>query len=98
LKPDIVFFGERLPPAAWEQACSLASGSDLMLVLGTALTVFPAASIPSLTEKRGGRLAVVNREPTFLDDRAAFRFDDLAFVFGEFEKLLDAEASSHGGP
>lgn len=77
-KPDITFFGESLPERAFREATSLAMRADLMLVLGTSLTVFPAAGLPRLTLQRGGRLAIVNAQPTPLDDYAFARFDDLA--------------------
>ena len=42
-KPDITFFGESLPEEAFTASQSLAIKSDVFLVLGTSLTVFPAA-------------------------------------------------------
>ena len=40
---------------------------DLFLVLGSSLTVQPAAGFPLLAKDNGARLAIVNREPTRLD-------------------------------
>jgi NAD-dependent deacetylase len=77
-KPDITFFGEMLPEHAFEGAVALAQQSDLMLVLGSSLTVHPAASIPPLTVRAGGELAIVNAQPTPLDGLAAFTYPDLA--------------------
>ena len=77
-KPDITFFGEMLPEAAFEGALELASRADLMVVLGSSLVVHPAASIPLRALRRGGRLAIVNRGDTPADDLAFFRSDDLA--------------------
>lgn len=77
-KPDITFFGEALPEAAFNGAIRLASASDLVVVLGSSLTVQPAASIPPLALRAGGRLAIVNRGETPLDRLAFFRADDLA--------------------
>ncbi len=82
-KPDITFFGEALPQAAFESAVALARESDLMLVLGSSLTVYPAASIPELTLRAGGRLVIVNAQPTSLDPYAALRLDDLAAFAAE---------------
>lgn len=76
-KPDITFFGEALPEAAFLGAQRLAMGADVMLVLGTSLTVFPAAGLPRLTLQHGGRVFIVNAQPTPLDDFAVARFDDL---------------------
>ena len=77
-KPDITFFGESLPEAAFAAARDAALKADLMLVLGTSLTVYPAAGLPQLTLRAGGRLAIVNAQPTALDDFAVFRGTDLA--------------------
>ena len=77
-KPDITFFGERLPEAAFESAVALARRADLMVVLGSSLTVHPAASIPPLTVDAGGELAIVNAQPTPLDRLATLRGEDLA--------------------
>lgn len=83
LKPGIVFFGELLPAGALELAAQLATGADLLLVLGSSLVVQPAASLPWLTLRAGGRVAVVNRDPTPLDGQAAWRGRDLAQVFAQ---------------
>ena len=76
-KPDITFFGESLPEEAFAAAQELAIRADVFLVLGTSLTVFPAAGLPRLTLQAGGEVIVVNAQPTSLDDYAYGRFDDL---------------------
>lgn len=76
-KPDITFFGEALPADALENAERLAMESDLFLILGTSLTVFPAASIPKFTLNAGGKIAIVNAQPTYLDDYAIATCTDL---------------------
>lgn len=87
-KPDITFFGEMLPAGALETAGAWAAEADLMLVLGSSLLVQPAGSLPMVTVRAGGRLAIVNGEPTPCDRHAAWRGDDLATVFGALEDLL----------
>ena len=77
-KPDITFFGEMLPEAAFNGAIRLASRADLIVVLGSSLTVHPAASIPHYTIQNGGRMAIVNRGETPSDGLAFFLADDLA--------------------
>lgn len=81
LKPAITFFGESLPAAALKEAGEAARNSDLMLVLGTSLTVYPAASMPQHTLSGGGEIIIVNNQPTPLDSQAALHFDDLEEVF-----------------
>jgi len=77
-KPDITFFGESLPEHAFTQSQELAIRSDVFLVLGTSLTVYPAAGLPRLTLQAGGKVFIVNGQPTSLDDYAVARYDDLA--------------------
>ena len=81
-KPDITFFGEQLPEEAFVKSQELAIRSDVFLVLGTSLTVYPAAGLPRLTLQAGGKVFVVNGSPTDLDAEAAFCGKDLA-VFAE---------------
>jgi NAD-dependent deacetylase len=72
LKPDVVMFGELLPAAAIERATELAQAAALLLVVGSSLQVWPVAGLPEETLRAGGRLAIVNREPTPYDERASF--------------------------
>jgi NAD-dependent deacetylase len=44
VKPDVVFFGEAVH--GFDEAMAMVSGSDLLLVLGSSLTVYPAAMLP----------------------------------------------------
>jgi NAD-dependent deacetylase len=70
-KPDVVMFGELLPAAAFERAVELARNAALLLVVGSSLEVWPVAGLPEETLARGGRLAIVNRDPTSFDERAS---------------------------
>jgi NAD-dependent deacetylase len=88
LKPAITFFGESLPAEALREAVIEAQNADLMLVLGTSLTVTPAASLPDYTLRNGGEVVIINNMPTPLDFRAVQRFEDLSEVFGELNRLL----------
>ncbi|HRT30581.1 MAG TPA: Sir2 family NAD-dependent protein deacetylase [Kiritimatiellia bacterium] len=77
-KPDVTFFGEALPEAALAEAVAQARQADLMLVLGTSLTVHPVAALPGETLRTGGKLVIVNAQPTSFDDRAQLCLPDLA--------------------
>jgi NAD-dependent deacetylase len=81
LKPAVTLYGEPLPMEARREAEAEAGAADLMLVLGTSLAVYPAADIPRTVLRRGGRIVIVNRQDTILDDAAALRFRDLEDVF-----------------
>ncbi|MDX6478491.1 MAG: NAD-dependent deacetylase [Gaiellaceae bacterium] len=70
LKPDVVFFGELLPESAIDRASELARGAGLLLVVGSSLEVYPVAGLPLETVQAGGRLAIVNRDPTPFDGDA----------------------------
>lgn len=78
LKPDVVFFGELLPPAQIERAFELARRARLLLVVGSALEVHPVAGLPLETLGAGGELAIVNRGPTPFDAQASLRLDGSA--------------------
>ena len=71
LKPDVVMFGELLPADAVERSTALARAAGSMLVIGSSLEVWPVAGLPEETLAHGGRLAIVNREPTPYDAQAA---------------------------
>jgi NAD-dependent deacetylase len=75
LKPDVVFFGELLPPAAIDRAYELARGAQLLLVVGSALEVYPVAGLPLETIGTGGELAIVNLGPTGFDAQASLKID-----------------------
>jgi NAD-dependent deacetylase len=70
LKPGVVMFGELLPAEAIEEATRLASEAALLLVVGSALEVYPVAGLPLETLHAGGSLAIVNRGTTQYDGRA----------------------------
>jgi NAD-dependent deacetylase len=91
LKPDVVFFGELLPAEAIDRATELARRAGLLLVVGSALEVYPVAGLPLETLAAGGTLAIVNRDPTALDDRAALRIE------GSAGEVLPQVAASLGG-
>jgi NAD-dependent deacetylase len=89
LKPDVVMFGELLPAEAITRATELAESARLLLVVGSSLAVFPVADLPTRTLAAGGRLAIVNREPTAYDREAALAIhagagETLAAVLQQF--------------
>ena len=77
IKPDIVFYGEALSSSVLKQAEISFSQADLAIVLGSSLTVYPAAAFPELTHYNGGRTVIVNAQPTAQDRNAALVFKDI---------------------
>jgi NAD-dependent deacetylase len=66
LKPDVVFFGEAIPPAALSRSFQLASKAEVLMVVGTSAVVSPANTIPSIAKERGAKLIEINPESTHL--------------------------------
>ena len=81
IKPEIIFYGEQLNRELLEQAFADFASADLTIVLGSSLTVNPAAGLPRLTLRGGGRIAIINSQPTSLDHLAAWKFEDLEQTF-----------------
>ncbi|MDY7088177.1 MAG: NAD-dependent deacylase [Actinomycetota bacterium] len=67
VRPGVVWFGEALPQDALEQAVEAAANADVLITVGTAGVVHPAAEIPQVTAKLGGTVIQVNPQPTPLD-------------------------------
>lgn len=70
LRAATVLFGESMPETPLRRAIAAANACDLMLVVGSSLVVQPAARIPEIAVASGARLAIVNHDPTPLDDLA----------------------------
>lgn len=70
VKPDVVLFGEPLNAPVLQRAIELASGCDLMLMIGSSLEVFPAASLPTYAKRGGASLVFVNETCTAYDEIA----------------------------
>jgi NAD-dependent deacetylase len=96
LKPAITFFGEALPQMTFHAAIHEASHADLLLCLGTSLTVYPAAGLPDYTLRAGGKVVIVNNQPTPLDSRAVMRFSELGDVFERLAALMKGGKSEEG--
>jgi NAD-dependent deacetylase len=88
VKPDVVLFGELLPERAMEEAYELAERADLLLCVGSSLEVHPVASLPAVTCRAGGRLAIVTKGPTPYDAECDVRLN--GDVVSELEGLLSA--------
>jgi NAD-dependent deacetylase len=70
LKSEAVLFNEPLPKEAMEKAIELCRSTDLMLVIGTSLTVYPAAYLPQVAKASGAKVILINLEGTNREDVA----------------------------
>ena len=75
LKPDIVFFGEFVPPVKFEEARGIVARSDALLVLGSSLVVNSGMRLVGLAAKKRIPTIIVNRGETKADSRAALKID-----------------------
>jgi NAD-dependent deacetylase len=70
LKSATVSFGQRLDPRVLAAAAAAAAGCDLLLAVGSSLTVQPAAGLVTVAAEAGARVVIVNADPTPYDDAA----------------------------
>ncbi len=68
LKPATISFGQNLRQRDLDRSAAAARTADLMMVLGSSLTVHPAAGIPLLAVERGVPYVIINRGATEHDD------------------------------
>jgi NAD-dependent deacetylase len=72
LRPDVVWFGEMLPPEALETAAQAANGCDVFFSIGTSGLVEPAASLARVALNHGAAVVEVNPTSTPLTSRVDF--------------------------
>ena len=72
LRPDVVWFGETLPPAALRRAQQAAAECDLFLSIGTSTLVQPAAELPFIAGSNGATVVEINPDATPLSRLADF--------------------------
>jgi len=64
LKPATISFGQSLEPRELERAMHAAQEADLVVALGSTLSVHPAASFPLVVAARGAPYVIINRGVT----------------------------------
>ena len=72
LKSATISFGQAMPEQAMRQAQDWTERARVFIVMGSSLQVQPAASFPIMAKRNGALMAIINREPTPLDDYADF--------------------------
>ena len=75
LKPDVVFFGESVPKARVEAAYSLVERAEVLVVLGSSLTVMSGLRFVRHQVKRLQPVVIINRGATRGDELATLKID-----------------------
>jgi NAD-dependent deacetylase sirtuin 4 len=75
LMPDVVFFGGSVPRTTLDAAWLLFDRAEVLLVIGSSLTVFSGYRFVRRAAERGIPVGILNRGPTRGDDYAAVRLD-----------------------
>src|SRR5690606_15010355 len=88
MKPDVVFFGENVPRERVDEAWRLFEEGDVLLVVGSSLTVYSGRRFVYRARETGVPIAVVNLGPTRADEMAA------AKVEGRVGEVLPAVAEA----
>jgi len=70
VKSATISFGQSMPIEPMRRAEAASRECDLFIVLGSTLTVYPAAALPMVAKSNGAALAIINREPTDMDDKS----------------------------
>ena len=84
IKPDIVFYGENLDEKLLQKAFADFNSSELIIVLGSSLTVYPAAELPMSAAKCGIKTVICNAQPTLIDSYTVLKYNDLADLFAQY--------------
>lgn len=75
LKPDVVFFGENVPSARYEEARDAVAAADALLVAGSSLMVYSGFRFVQQAHAAGLPIAIINRGRTRGDELASFKIE-----------------------
>ena len=67
VKTATISFGQMMPEEPMGRAEEETLACDLFIVLGSSLTVHPAAGFPVMAKQQGAKLVIVNQQPTEMD-------------------------------
>ena len=89
IRPDVTLYEEALPQEAVYHSIQALRQADMLIIGGTSLTVYPAASY--IREFHGKYLVVINRDPLNirLRENDLEINDSIGQVFSQLEKRLD---------
>ena len=84
IKPNVVLYGEALPEEEFTKSINAIEKADMLMVLGSSLTVYPAASL--INYFHGKYLVIINLDETPYDDKANLvMHDKLSHVFSKLK-------------
>lgn len=75
LKPDVVFFGEFVPPTVFGEVSAMVRSADALIVAGSSLVVNSGIRVVELAHRRRIPIVIINRGATKGDARAAVKID-----------------------
>jgi len=93
LKPATISFGQSLDPRDLDQAQEAAAHADLVVALGSTLSVYPAASFPLLAAERGVPYIIINRGATEHDQEPSVSLRIEGEVNEIFPRAVDAAST-----
>jgi NAD-dependent deacetylase len=67
VKTATISFGQMMPEEPMQRAEEETLACDLFIVLGSSLSVYPAAGFPAMASQNGAALVIVNEQPTDMD-------------------------------
>lgn len=70
LKSATISFGQALVPEVIDRAMRAAEKTDLLLAIGTTLSVYPVAGVVPLAKSARAHVVILNAQPTPMDDLA----------------------------
>ncbi len=76
LVSTVVNFGDSLPSKDLADSYKHSGMSDLFIVVGSSLVVYPAADMPAVALEAGARLVIINQGETPFDEHARLRFTE----------------------
>jgi NAD-dependent deacetylase len=94
LRPNVVWFGENLPPDITAMAWEVAKACDAFFLIGTSATVQPAASLPWVAKENGAIVVEINPEETPATEIADESFRANAGII--LPQLVQALKNHHG--
>lgn len=89
IKPEVVLYEESLPTDAIESALYEIDRSDLLIIGGTSLSVYPAAGFVSGYR---GRIVIINKSPTPMDEKADLLISEpIGQTLKQVMKIIDRD-------